>query len=749
MKFVKKNNTYAIKIFTAARDNYCKQNFKEAIELISIYKKYIDYNEFIIYDSRTQKKTLFTVIIVSARDSLTLKQCIDSVLLQKTDNFEIIIIDNCISRDDDIYHAQKNMLIIKAPINLFPSEGRNIGAFFARGEILIFLDDDAVMQADYMIAALKLMQNDRILGARGRVCPKTPNGKIPPHYDLGNEVCPAEFNFEGNMLVKKYFYSILNGFDPLMFGHEGREFTARAKYYFPEYQIIYSPELVVKHNFATHKQLNEKRNRQSIGLNYLNFLRRDNIKEGLTIFIHVSNLAALEQTLAALVSVSKYRPIELFLEVSASNQILKIVRNYSTFFFIYILPNQYKLKDVLHKIRYPRIMRIHSGFIFPENFFQQNFLSYATSFDNFLTNESASKEFTTISTEFVNSINKANRINLSIIIPVYNKGEYIQNTLKSINIDKYSDTEIIFIDDNSTDNSVNIIKEFKEKHANINLIINKNNLGAGASRNIGIENANGEYVFFLDADDIINSTTLRKLIKCADETHADIIRAKITGIKDGNICNVAKSYLLHQNINQPIRAIWKDEISLWFYWYFHSNLYRRSFLNKEYIRFPENVRNEDPLFLAKCFIQCPNLVLYPDIVYYYTISSSASKRADTNFLKGWAYGYYSIFQLISGYTLQRMYFLYHFPSLARHCISIIKNFDKEEAIYLLNCFSVMYKSFNKDFNVYNAKISGNLSKTKLNDYEKNDIDKTIKFAHKISGKTALQIYNIIQDINIL
>ena len=89
---------------------------------------------------------------------------------------------------------------------------------------------------------------------------------------------------------------------------------------------------------------------------------------------------------------------------------------------------------------------------------------------------------------------------ISIIIPVYNAEEYIQKTIQTVKNQTYKNWEAILIDDNSTDNSVSIIK--KNLQHNIKLIELKENCGPSIARNKGIEIAKGKYIVYLDADDL-------------------------------------------------------------------------------------------------------------------------------------------------------------------------------------------------------------------------------------------------------
>ena len=89
---------------------------------------------------------------------------------------------------------------------------------------------------------------------------------------------------------------------------------------------------------------------------------------------------------------------------------------------------------------------------------------------------------------------------LSVIIPVYNVENYLRECLDSITNQTVKDIEIICIDDGSTDNSPNILKEYQKKDSRIKIITKKNG-GQASARNLGIKEAQGEYIAFIDASD--------------------------------------------------------------------------------------------------------------------------------------------------------------------------------------------------------------------------------------------------------
>ena len=87
---------------------------------------------------------------------------------------------------------------------------------------------------------------------------------------------------------------------------------------------------------------------------------------------------------------------------------------------------------------------------------------------------------------------------ISVILPVYNVSEYLSKCLNSIISQSYDNLEIICVNDASSDNSLEIIEEYRQKDKRIRIIKNEINVGAGESRNIGLKAANGEYVHFVD-----------------------------------------------------------------------------------------------------------------------------------------------------------------------------------------------------------------------------------------------------------
>lgn len=118
---------------------------------------------------------------------------------------------------------------------------------------------------------------------------------------------------------------------------------------------------------------------------------------------------------------------------------------------------------------------------------------------------------------------------ISVILPVYNTRNYLQFTLKNIVNDQFSELrpdqwELIAVDDGSTDGSHLVIEEWAKRFPTSVRLIRQKNSGASAARNTGLQAARGEFVYFMDSDDILMQGSIPQLLKLAADTSADIVK---------------------------------------------------------------------------------------------------------------------------------------------------------------------------------------------------------------------------------
>lgn len=136
---------------------------------------------------------------------------------------------------------------------------------------------------------------------------------------------------------------------------------------------------------------------------------------------------------------------------------------------------------------------------------------------------------------------------LSIILPVYNGEQYIEKCIKQITEQNYKNFELIIVNDGSNDNTLKLINKYIKQDKRI-VLIDKKNTGVSNSRNIGIMKAKGNYIAFVDVDDIIDPTIYEKMIKKLELSNADVC-----------VCNY-KEYFLNKNKYVPSKYALKNEI---------------------------------------------------------------------------------------------------------------------------------------------------------------------------------------------
>ena len=200
----------------------------------------------------------------------------------------------------------------------------------------------------------------------------------------------------------------------------------------------------------------------------------------------------------------------------------------------------------------------------------------------------------------------------SIIIPVYNVSVYLRECLNSVLAQTFTDWEAICIDDGSTDDSGNILDEYADKYKQIRVIHQKNS-GVGAARNKALDNARGDWICFLDADDVWHKDLL-KIIKQGIKNYKDAQLFRFNykeinevGYLDYDISNLNKYF---KKMDISIEISMNDFYSYYFFCY----VYRRDVIGIR--RFPRYIRGEDRCFLNDIQLNVVNSIYVTDIPLY-------------------------------------------------------------------------------------------------------------------------------------
>ncbi len=214
---------------------------------------------------------------------------------------------------------------------------------------------------------------------------------------------------------------------------------------------------------------------------------------------------------------------------------------------------------------------------------------------------------------------------ISVILPVYNVAEYLPACLDSIINQPYKELEIICVDDCSTDFSSDILTKYAEKDARISIIKNHKNFGPGISRNIGLKQAKGKYIHFVDPDDWLEADLYPKLFKKLDEfLYPDILYFMYKTYNNVTGEHKLKEYKNKSIINKILNPVRNPEAFDNWDRYAWIKLHKRSFLLDNNIIYTADRALEEMIPAAAAYINCKSLV-YTDITgINYRINRSGS-----------------------------------------------------------------------------------------------------------------------------
>ncbi len=225
---------------------------------------------------------------------------------------------------------------------------------------------------------------------------------------------------------------------------------------------------------------------------------------------------------------------------------------------------------------------------------------------------------------------------ISVIVPVYNVEKYLSECLDSVLSQDEKDIEVICVNDGSTDKSLEILKEYKEKDDRI-IIVTQDNKGLAEARNSGLNVAKGEYIFFLDSDDKMREGTLSKLYSTAIRENVYVVTFEIALQYDIDVKeakeNIDRYYIKSQDYTGKRKG--KEQFTL-----FMKNddycdsanmiFVNREWLTKKNIRFYPYIYFEDALFSLKCHLESDEIFHLAEKLYIYRIRGNSIMQSKSS-----------------------------------------------------------------------------------------------------------------------
>ncbi|WP_417366175.1 glycosyltransferase family 2 protein [Glutamicibacter arilaitensis] len=220
-------------------------------------------------------------------------------------------------------------------------------------------------------------------------------------------------------------------------------------------------------------------------------------------------------------------------------------------------------------------------------------------------------------------------VKISVIIPVYNTMPYLTELLNSLESQSLSSSqfEVIAIDDGSTDFSGEILDVYAKRNPNFRIIHQENSGWPGKPRNVGIDEANGEWVFFCDGDDVLGEEALKKMLSFAQENDVDILIPKMVGLNGRRIMS---SLYRTTSVDTPLETVLRSLNPI--------KLMRRSLLVDNKIRFSEErVRLEDGMAVVQAYMHARRVSILSDYDYYHARTRSDGQNISISYIEPHGY----------------------------------------------------------------------------------------------------------------
>ncbi|GLC87315.1 glycosyltransferase family 2 protein [Lysinibacillus piscis] len=219
----------------------------------------------------------------------------------------------------------------------------------------------------------------------------------------------------------------------------------------------------------------------------------------------------------------------------------------------------------------------------------------------------------------------ASDILVSVILPVYNAALYLEKCLTSICQQTLQQIEILVINDGSTDDSFTIVQQFAQADPRIH-VLNQQNSGVSKARNVGLEQATGHYVTFVDADDWLERTMLEELYTACQTTGLAIAKCDLYWQEIAHCRKLHYTSQVYQlySAMECLTLLFTEKGEKHF-GFVSCKLYQKSFLDEHTLRFDEEMCfAEDALFMMNVLIHSQAVCYVPKQLYYYNVANQCS-----------------------------------------------------------------------------------------------------------------------------
>ena len=308
---------------------------------------------------------------------------------------------------------------------------------------------------------------------------------------------------------------------------------------------------------------------------------------------------------------------------------------------------------------------------------------------------------------------------VSIIIPVYNAKKFIKECLVNCMNQTFEDIEIIVVDDKSTDNTAELVKAVMREDSRIKFIQLEENHRQGYARNIALEQAEGEYIMYLDVDDAYTNDCVEQMYNKISADDADMTVCKFYTI-DHNTGKLEAEHEFQNYADLPVKLhngfCYKDCVPLDLFdkcnvvW---DKIYKKSFLLENDIKFPGGMFCEDDVFSFRAIFRAKKVTVLNKRLVYYRVNRNTSS---SNLKDRTTFDCFNMYKMIKEDMLnQCIFFKYENAFMHYHIFSFMFFYKAVNKCYKMEFFNKMkkelsiYTSFIEDkFNMHQDPVTYNV-----------------------------------------
>ena len=557
-----------------------------------------------------------SVIIPVYNTEKYLRKCLDSVCNQTLQDIEIICVNDC-SPDGSLeilkeYASNDNRIkIINFTENKGVAVARNTAIEQAKGEYIGFVDSDDYVDLDFYEKLYNKAKETNSDFAVGRI-------QMEDEFGVKRDIQFVNNFFQKIYMNKLYFYIFYTAglyranllcahsifFSKGLVYGEDRLFPLQVGYYANKLSIL---EDTVYHYV---------RNNDSITIGKKN----ENIIKS---FVAYNKMVFEFLNSAGLNNEDYSYLIRIFLD-ECLHFAIQLDKNIQQQFYLDFQKNIFslvKLDKFQHATLYSKIKDL-----LPQDLYL------------FMQNYNKRKKID----ELRKNIKQNALSKVSIIIPIYNVEQYLPKCLESVINQTYKNLEIICVNDCSPDGSLKICQGYAQKDSRIKLINREQNGGLSAARNSGLEVASGEYVYFIDSDDYIDSDYIEKMVQMIEKHSVDMVSNTHILQECGDKSKPFPAYSGYAKQLTQGEFVPKEMAINLTMPMIYLHLYKKAFLDKYHLRFPEGYIHEDEYFQCISKIHLDALFVFYGPAYHYLQRENSIMASRKSKIEG----YVKIFTLI-------------------------------------------------------------------------------------------------------